>query len=763
MTTQSSSRSSPRGLFGLRPRSRVRHDMAQSAFTLAVARAELAISRRRLLIAVFAVLTGVFQLAGLRASTWVYVVFAAWLGTAVVSGVVLRRARRAREADRVQNLAYYVDATLITLVCALIGGGWWLAITIYSFVVAFAFATLPRTRAQYVALYALACFVTLIAGEATGVLTPVGYAGLPPLRDNLLVAGAVGLFGVTMILTFGAVQVTFVRVMRRAQERYRLLLQMAPDMILSADRDGTIASANEAARIFALAAGLTARSSSEVEVMPRYSSQSTALIGSPVALLAHPDDREQLANDVIAASEGESRQRELRLIGVDESAWYLVTCNPIREDDRVTGVLVVARDVTSRKRDEEALRRSEEKLRQAQKMEAIGRLAGGVAHDFNNLLTVIGTYSELLVQGIDEGNARKEDVEEIYKATVRAASLTNQLLTFSRKQVFQPKLINLNEVVLGMEGLLRRLIHVGIHIETRAYPSLSPTRADPAQMEQVLLNLAVNARDAMPDGGMLRIETDEAFLDTEYATTHAGVLPGRYVLLSVTDTGHGMDEETRSRVFEPFFTTKNAGQGTGLGLATVYGIVQQTGGHIEVDSEIGRGTTFRIYLPVASAVAGPGAESFSITRQSPPDSSPVFAEAARPAGAQGETILLVEDGEALRDVLQRVLEEFGYRVQVARDGEEALAVSDAFDGPIHLLVTDVVMPHMGGRELAVELWSRRPETRVLFMSGYTEDAILQQGLRRPSVSFIGKPFRPEALARKVREMLDKGQPASVAR
>jgi two-component system cell cycle sensor histidine kinase/response regulator CckA len=296
---------------------------------------------------------------------------------------------------------------------------------------------------------------------------------------------------------------------------------------------------------------------------------------------------------------------------------------------------------------------------------------------------------------------------------------------------------------------------VGIRIETRAFADLSETRADPAQMEQVLLNLAVNARDAMPSGGHLRIETDEAFLDAAYAAAHTGVLPGRYVLLSVSDTGHGMDEETRARIFEPFFTTKSAGEGTGLGLATVYGIVQQSGGHIEVESDLGSGTTFRIYLPVAQAASAVSVDAPALPRISPPGGVSAVALGA-PRSELGETILLVEDGEALRDVLQRVLEEFGYRVCVAKDGEEALSVSDAHDGPIHLLVTDVVMPHMGGRELAVELWGRRPDTRVLFMSGYTEDSILQQGLRKPTVGFIGKPFRPEALARKVREMLDRG-------
>jgi signal transduction histidine kinase/ActR/RegA family two-component response regulator len=441
-----------------------------------------------------------------------------------------------------------------------------------------------------------------------------------------------------------------------------------------------------------------------------------------------------------------------------------VSCNAIREEERITGVLVVAREITARKRNEETVRRTEEATRQAQKMEAIGRLAGGVAHDFNNLLTVIGTYCELLKQGVADGNARKADVDEIYNATVRAAALTNQLLTFSRKQVHQPRLINLNEIVAGMEEMLRRLIDTGIRIETQSFPNLSTLRADPAQMEQVLLNLAVNARDAMPNGGVLRIETDEAFLDAAYAADHAGVTAGCYVLLSVSDTGSGMDDDTQQRIFEPFFTTKGPGEGTGLGLATVYGIVQQSGGHIQVESEVGRGTTFRIYFPVAS---GNGALPPRAARRLTPLSVESAATvASQPLGidvalraAPGETVLLVEDGEALREVLERVLAELGYAVCVAKDGEDALAVSASHAGPIHLLVTDVVMPNMGGRELALELWKSRPETRVLFMSGYTEDAILHQGLRRATVGFIGKPFRPDFLASKVRDMLDAGDAA----
>jgi len=734
--------------------------MSQTAFALAVARAELATSRRRVLIALFAVVTGVFQIAGLRASPWVYGVLGLWMALTFLFAPVLRRARSASDADLVQAVSYYIDATIVAAACAMVGAGWWVAVTVMAFGVTFAFATLPRRRAQYAALYALACFNALILAETLGFVTPVGFAGLPPLRENYAIAFAAAFFGTTMIATFGVVQVTFVRVMRRARERYELLLATAPDMILSADRDGVIVSANEAARLFVLRTGVPAATAAASR-----RSSGSALIGTQVAMLAHPEDREMFAVDVNAAAEGQSRQREIRLTSTGDPAWYLVSCNAIREEERITGVLVVAREITARKRHEEMTRRTEETTRQAQKMEAIGRLAGGVAHDFNNLLTVIGTYCELLKQGAAEGNVRMADVDEIYNATVRAAALTNQLLTFSRKQVHQPKLINLNEIVGGMEEMLRRLIDTGIRIETKSYPNLSTLRADPAQMEQVLLNLAVNARDAMPNGGVLSIETDEAFLDSSYAASHSGVAPGRHVLLSVADTGSGMDAETQQRIFEPFFTTKGQGEGTGLGLATVYGIVQQSGGHIQVESELGSGTTFRIYFPVA--MAGTTAPARPSRRLTPLSVDSTTVEPRTLGGDMslrsraGETVLLVEDGDALREVLERVLEELGYTVCVARDGEEALALSATHQGPIDLLVTDVVMPNMGGRELALELWKARPETRVLFMSGYTEDAILHQGLRRSTVGFIGKPFRPDFLASKVREMLD-GEGTSTA-
>jgi signal transduction histidine kinase/ActR/RegA family two-component response regulator len=734
--------------------------MTDTAFALAVARAELTMSRRRQLIVLFAIITGVFHFAGVRASVWVYSVFGLWLLLALLAGAILRRAHRAIDADRIQAAAYSVDATLATVACALIGGGWWIGITLFAFGVCFAFATLPRRRALYLALYAVCCLDALIALEATGIIVPFGFAGLPPLRENYAIAFAAALFGTAMIVTFAVVQLTFVRVMRRARQRYELLVQTAPDMILSTNLEGIVTSANEAARRFVapLAGSAEEPTSANVSLL-------AGVIGSQVALLATPEDRELFAIDVIAAADGESRQRELRLTTPAEPGWYAVSCNPIREEERVTGILVVAREVTARKRGEEGQRRSEEMIRQAQKMEAIGRLAGGVAHDFNNLLTVIGTYCELLKQGVAEGNVRSGDVDEIYNATVRAAALTNQLLTFSRRQVLQPKVIDINSVITGIEPMLRRLIDTGVQIDTRLLPNLPSLRADPTQMEQVLLNLAVNARDAMPNGGLLGIETDEAFLDSAYASAHGGIKAGRYVLLSVSDTGQGMDDETRARIFEPFFTTKGKTEGTGLGLSTVYGIVQQSGGHIEVETELGRGTTFRIYFPVARADQTTASQTDSPRRLAPVDANGEHRAAVAPirlppatTGDETETtILLVEDGEALREVLQRVLEDFGYRVCVANDGEDALAVSAAHHGPIHLIVTDVVMPKMGGRELALELWKTRPNARVLFMSGYNEDSIIQQGLRKATVGFIGKPFRPDVLARKVREML--GSPA----
>jgi PAS domain S-box-containing protein len=398
------------------------------------------------------------------------------------------------------------------------------------------------------------------------------------------------------------------------------------------------------------------------------------------------------------------------------------------------------RDVTERRRTEESLRRSEDQLRQVQKMEAIGRLAGGVAHDFNNLLTVVMGHSEMLLDAVPEGSPARGEVEEIRKAAQRAAALTRQLLAFGRRQVLRPQVIDLNAVVADMESLLRRVIGEDVEMTGRAAPGPLSTRADRGQVEQVILNLAVNARDAMPGGGRLLIETAPVELDAAYAARHVGVKPGAYVMLAVTDTGVGMDAETRARVFEPFFTTKEMGKGTGLGLATVYGIVKQSGGNIWVYSEPGRGTTFKVYLPRVEAGAGL-------------PEPPAVPRAA--AAAASGTILLVEDEPAVRLLVRQILEKTGYAVLEAPHAEGALELCRSHPGPIDLLVTDVVMPRMGGRELARLVEEVRPDARILFMSGYTETAVVQHGLLAPGTAFIQKPFSTEELLGRVRALVQR--------
>ena len=382
---------------------------------------------------------------------------------------------------------------------------------------------------------------------------------------------------------------------------------------------------------------------------------------------------------------------------------------------------------------------SEEKLRQSQKMEAVGQLAGGVAHDFNNLLVVIIGYADLLLRRMaPEGNERAlRQIEEIRKAGDRAKSLTRQLLAFSRKQVLQPKVIDLNALVRDMDKMLRRLIGEHIDIATVLGADLDNVEADPGQIEQVLLNLAVNARDAMPDRGRLTIETANIELNAEFVRTHRTVEPGSYVMIIVSDTGEGMSPEVQARIFEPFFTTKEQGKGTGLGLSTVYGIIQQSGGSICVQSEPGHGTTFKIYLPRAHELAA-AAESG-------------VEETNKPGG--NETVLLVEDEDAVRHMAQEILQSNGYCVLDASNGNEAVRVSAEHKGTIDLMVTDVVMPQLGGRELAEKLFVTRPEMRVLYMSGYTDDAIVHHGVVDGRASFLEKPFTSDALARKIREVL----------
>jgi two-component system cell cycle sensor histidine kinase/response regulator CckA len=412
-----------------------------------------------------------------------------------------------------------------------------------------------------------------------------------------------------------------------------------------------------------------------------------------------------------------------------------------------TAWIGVNRDVTERKRTEEALRKSEDQLRQSQRLEAVGQLAGGVAHDFNNLLTVIKAHAEFALEDLGAGHPQSVDVQTIRGAADRAAALTRQLLAFSRRQVLEPRVLDLNELVTQFEKMVRRVMPADIGIVTKLAADLTTVEADPGQLEQVLMNLVVNARDAMPEGGTITVETANVELDRTYAARHAPVeiVPGPYVALIVSDTGTGMDQVTQARIFEPFFTTKERGHGTGLGLSTVYGIVKQSGGYVWVYSEPGQGASFRVYLPRASSVAA----------EAPPTGEPVAVRRGV------ETILLVEDDALVRGVARRVLAKNGYHVLEAANGADAMHVSAEAEGRIDLILSDLVMPEMGGRELAAQLHVRHPGARVLFMSGYTEDAALRRNVLEPGEAFLPKPFTPDALARKVREVLDTAAPAAV--
>jgi two-component system cell cycle sensor histidine kinase/response regulator CckA len=385
----------------------------------------------------------------------------------------------------------------------------------------------------------------------------------------------------------------------------------------------------------------------------------------------------------------------------------------------------------------EASRRLEEQLRQSQKMEAVGRLAGGVAHDFNNALSVILSYGDLLLADMKPGEPMRGDVEEIRNAGLRAADLTRQLLMFSRQQMIEPKVLDLNDVLTSMDKMLQHILGADVDLVSLPTKSLGRVRVDPGNMDQVIMNLVVNARDAMPTGGKLTMETGNVVLDEAYAQEHLGVTPGPHVMLAVTDTGTGIDAATLPRIFEPFFTTKESGRGTGLGLSMVFGIVQQSGGSVWVYSEPGKGTTFKIYLPrVDTAVDA-------------------VRSLAAPANLRGsETILLVEDDDHVRVVARGILGRNGYHVIEARDASEALLHSESHAGTIHLLLSDVVMPQMSGPELAKRLAQIRPNVRVLCMSGYTDDSIVRHGVLEAHIAYLQKPFTPETLTTKVREVLD---------
>jgi nitrogen-specific signal transduction histidine kinase/CheY-like chemotaxis protein len=397
---------------------------------------------------------------------------------------------------------------------------------------------------------------------------------------------------------------------------------------------------------------------------------------------------------------------------------------------RLTHLVGVQSDVTER-------RQLEEQLRRSQKMDAFGQLAGGVAHDFNNLLTVINGYTALLLQSSAPNDPKREMLAEIRAAGERSAGLARQLLTFSRQEVIALRVLDLNEVVAGTGAMLHKLIGEDVRLEIELAPDLWSVRADAGQLEQILLNLAVNARDAMPTGGRLTISTRNVVLDGEHVRVMSEAQPGPHVLLSVSDTGTGMTEQVKARIFEPFFTTKEQGKGTGLGLATVFGIVKQSGGHIGVDTAVGAGTTFKVYFPRAEG-----------------DEREEISDRSQPVRRGAETVLLVEDEAPVRVLVRQVLTGHGYKVLEAGDGAEAERIVAAYAGAIHLLVTDVVMPGEGGRAVAERIGRLRPGIRVLFVSGYTDDAVVRHGVQHDSVNFLQKPFSPSTIAQKVREVLD---------
>ena len=504
--------------------------------------------------------------------------------------------------------------------------------------------------------------------------------------------------------------------LRESEGRYRHIVEAATEGICSLDAELRINFANGA---FARMLGYTPEE----------------MVGTPVERYSFPAESNEFREHMDARRRGVAEQYERRLRRKDgKECWCFVSGAPILDSDgRFAGSFGMFTDITDR-------RRLEEQLRQSQKMEAVGRLAGGVAHDFNNLLTVIFGYSDVLLQGLEPGPLR-EAAQEVRGAGKRAAALTRQLLAFSRKQALVPEVLDLGDVVSGLSTMVERLIGEDVKVSVVVSPNLGRVKADRGQLEQVVMNIAVNARDAMPKGGSLIFELQNVELDDAYTRAHAEVEPGPYVLLAISDTGTGMDAETQKHIFEPFFTTKETGKGTGLGLSTVQGIVLQSGGSIGVYSEPGRGTTFKVYLP---RFAGDAAVRRPVSGVHP----------ALPTGS--ETVLVVEDETAIRQLTNLILQKAGYTVLLAESPVAAERIAGSHPGPIHLLLTDVVMPGMRGPELAERLLRLRPDLRVLFMSGYTDDAIAHHGFLDAGREFLQKPFTPFRLTQKIREVLGRG-------
>ena len=516
--------------------------------------------------------------------------------------------------------------------------------------------------------------------------------------------------------------------MLRSEAMKSAVLRSSLDAIITIDRRGLILEFNPAAE-------------------STFGYTRDEVMGKPMAeLIIPPSLREKHERDLahyLAAGTGPvlEKWKEITAMRADETEFPVEFSITRIGLEGVPIFTAFIRDISERKRAEKEKENLETQFRQAQKMEAVGQLTGGIAHDFNNLLTIINGYTEMLLQTLPAADPQRDNAVQIKEAGERAVLLTRQLLAFSRKQMLQPKVMDLNAVVTNIDKMLTRTIGEDIQLAAVLMPRLGRVKADPGQIEQVVMNLAVNARDAMPQGGKLTIETANVELDENFAQRHAVVKPGRYVMLAVSDTGCGMDAETQQRIFEPFFTTKGLGKGTGLGLATAYGIVKQSGGSIWVYSEVGQGTTFKIYLP-----------------QVEEEADTVLPSAVRAAPLKGtETILLVEDDAPLRKLAHAILKKGGYAVLSAGHSDEAFQVCAGHTGPIHLLVSDVVMPGMGGHELAERMRSAYPDMKVLYLSGYTDDTVVRHGVLDRSMAFLQKPFTALGLLRKVREVLGSEQ------
>lgn len=549
-------------------------------------------------------------------------------------------------------------------------------------------------------------------GEETAVLA------LQAGADDFLVKGALGRLSSAIERSrraqrARAAQHVAERALRESEERYRRIVETTNEGVWQLDEKTRTTFVNE-----------------RMATLLGYTPEQ--LLGVSMLEFVHEDSRSAVKAGITSRGRSASSQLEARFVRSDgKDLWALLDSTPIFEGSGYAGALAMVMDVSQRKR-------LEDQLRQAQKMEAIGNLAGGVAHDFNNILSVILGYAEMILEGLKPGDPLRDDLEELNRASERARDLTAQLLAFSRRQILEPRTLDLNRVLSGLESMLRRLLREDIELSFLTSQDIGTVRADSGQIEQIVINLLVNARDAIHDGGKISIETGNVDLDAEYAAAHHDVTPGRYVMLAVSDTGVGMDATVQERIFEPFFTTKEQDHGTGLGLATVFGIVKQSGGHIWVYSELGEGSTFKIYFP---------------RTQGQVDTAPTPQTPTTLHGT--ETILIVEDQDQLRTMMRVALRRHGYNVLDAPNAGEALLVCEKYAAKIHLLLTDVVMPRMSGRQLAERLAPLRPDMLVLYLSGYTENTIVHHGVLDAGVSFLQKPITPEVLARKVRQLLDQ--------